>query len=153
MGFGARGLRVRFPSKGFFNYKVRQKFLHSLSYRTTYKVCLHRVCLLWWVIGDSCTGTPALSFWLLSKLFLCCTVSMTPLQILHVTFRASCMTPLGASCSCHGLMLHCQHGFSLNLLDNLPSFCQLFSDCLLRSTTPQILHTFTLVLRSRVHTF
>ena len=48
-------------------------------------------------------------------------------------------------------VLHCQHGSSLNLLDNLPSFCQLSSDCLPRSTT-RILHAFTLVLSSCVHT-
>ena len=40
------------------------------------------------------------------------------------------------SCSCHGFVLHCQHGSSLDLLDNLPSFCQPSSDRLPRSTTP-----------------
>ena len=59
---------------------------------------------------------------------------------------------LGLSCSCHGFVLHCQHSSSLNLLDNLPSFCQLSSDCLPHSTT-QILHAFSLVLSSCVHTF
>ena len=58
---------------------------------------------------------------------------------------------LGLSCSCHGFMLHCQHDSSLNLHDDLPSVCQLSSDCLPCSTT-RILHVFTLVLSSRVHT-
>ena len=58
----------------------------------------------------------------------------------------------GLSCSCHSFMLHCQHISSLDLLDNPPCFCQLSSDCLLCSTTPRILHTFTLILSSRVHT-
>ena len=57
----------------------------------------------------------------------------------------------GLSCSCHGFVLHCQHGSSLDLLDNPSSFCQLSSDCLLCSTT-RILHAFTLVLSSRIHT-
>ena len=85
----------------------------------------------------------------------CCTVSTTLFLILHVTFTASCQkhnfSP-GLSCSCHGFVLHCQHGSSLDLLDNPPSFCQLSSDCLLCSTTPRILHASTLVLSSRVHT-
>ena len=45
-----------------------------------------------------------------------------------------------------GFMLHCQHGSSLDILDNPPSFCQLSSDCLLCSTTP-------LVLSSRINTY
>ena len=52
-----------------------------------------------------------------------------------------------------GFVLHCQHGSSLSLLDNTLSFCQLSSDCLPHSTTPQILQVFTLVLSLRVHTF
>ena len=59
----------------------------------------------------------------------------------------------GLSCSCQDFVLYCQHGSSLNLLDNPPSFCQLSSDCLPRNTTPRILHAFTLVLSSRVHTY
>ena len=59
---------------------------------------------------------------------------------------------LGLSCSCHGFMLHYQHSSSLNFLDNPSSFCQLSSDCLPSNTTPWILHTFTLVLSSHVHT-
>ena len=50
---------------------------------------------------------------------------------------------LGLSCSCHSFMLHCQHGSSLDLLDNPPSFCQPSSDHLPHSTTPRILHAFT----------
>ena len=65
--------------------------------------------------------------------------------------------PLGLSCSCHGFMPHCQHGSTLNLLGNLPSFCQLSSDCLPHSTTPRIpgglLHVFALILSSCVHLF
>ena len=41
----------------------------------------------------------------------------------------------GQSSSCHSFILHCQHGSSLKLLDNPPSFCQLSSDCFPRSTT------------------
>ena len=58
----------------------------------------------------------------------------------------------GLSCSCHSFKLHCQHGSSLNLLDYPGSFCQLSSDCLPRSTTLRILHMFTIVLSSHVHT-
>ena len=42
----------------------------------------------------------------------------------------------GLSCSCHDFVLHCQHGSSLDVLDNPPSFCQPSSDRLPRSTTP-----------------
>ena len=82
----------------------------------------------------------------------CSTIIATLLQVFFVTFTASyCQhdsfpdsscnfrgfihnfSP-GLSCSCHGFMLHCQHGSSLDLLDNLPSFCQLSSDCLLCSS-------------------
>ena len=94
-----------------------------------------------------------LQVFLVNLAALCCTVSMTLFQILHITFVASCTTSLGLSCSCHGFILHCQHGSSLKLLDNMPSFCQLSSDCFSCSTTPQILHAFTLHLSSRVHTF
>ena len=59
---------------------------------------------------------------------------------------------LGHSCSYHSFVLHCQHGCSVKFLDN-PPFCQLSSDCFPRSTTPRILHAFTLLLSSRVHTF
>ena len=59
----------------------------------------------------------------------------------------------GLSCSCHSFVLHFQHGSSLKLLDYPPSFCQLFSDCLPHSTTPRILHMFTLLLSLCVHTF
>ena len=58
----------------------------------------------------------------------------------------------GLSFSCHGFVLQCQHSSSLDLLDTPPSFCQLSSDCLPRCTT-RILHTFTLILCSHVHTF
>ena len=96
----------------------------------------------------------------------------TLLQVFIVNFVASCCTVSttlpdpsynfcgfvhdfspGLSCSCHGFVLHCQHGSSLKLLNYLPSFCQLSSDCLPHSTTPRILHAFTLHLSSRVHTF
>ena len=60
---------------------------------------------------------------------------------------------LGLSCTCHSFVLHCQHSCSVKLLDNPPSFCQLSSDCFPHSTTPRILHAFTLLLSSRVHTF
>ena len=89
-----------------------------------------------------------------------CTVSKTLFRILHITFTASCTTFLGfvhdfspgLSCSCHSFILHCQHGSSVKFLVNPPSFCQLYSDCFPRSTTPRILHAFTLLLSSRVHT-
>ena len=90
-----------------------------------------------------------------------CTVSTTLFRILHITFTAPSYNfhgfvhdfSLGLSCSCHGFVLRCQHGSSLNLLDNPPSFCQLSSDCFPHSTTLRILHAFTLLLSSRVHTF
>ena len=81
-----------------------------------------------------------------------CTVSTTLFWIFHVTFAASCTTSLGLSYSCHGFVLHCQHGSSLDLLDNPPSFCQSCSDLLPHSTTPRILRMFTVVLSSHVHT-
>ena len=95
---------------------------------------------------------------------LCYTIIATLLQVVVVTFTASCCTVSttladsscnfrgfmhnfspGLSCSCHGFVLHCQQGSSLDLLDNPPSFCQLSSHCLLFSTTPLILHAFTFV--------
>ena len=60
---------------------------------------------------------------------------------------------LGLSCSCHSLVLHCQHGYSVKSLVNLLSFCQLSSDYFTRSTTPRILHAFTILFSSCVHTF
>ena len=71
----------------------------------------------------------------------CCTVSTTLFRILQVTFAASCTTFLWVL---RVAVTHCQHGSSLKLFDNPPSFCQLSSDCLLHSTT-RTLHAFTLV--------
>ena len=76
------------------------------------------------------------------------TVSLTLFRILHITLAA-----LAHSCSCHGFVLYCQHGSSLDLLDNPPSFCQPSSDRLPRSTTLRYckrsllsqVHVFTLV--------
>ena len=85
---------------------------------------------------------------------LCCTVSTTlPDPLCNFRGFVHDFSPGPSLCSCHGFVLHCQHGSSLNLFDNPPSFCQLSPDCLPRSTTPRILHVFTLVLSSRVHTF
>ena len=71
----------------------------------------------------------------------CCTVRTTLFRILHVIFVASCMTFLRVF---HLAVMALCCTISLNLLDNPPSFCQLSSDCLLHSTTPRVLHTFTL---------
>ena len=73
----------------------------------------------------------------------CCTVRITLFQILHVTFAASCMTFLRVFHLAVTALCCTQHSSSLNLLDNPPSFCQLSSDCLLRSTTPRVLYMFT----------
>ena len=49
---------------------------------------------------------------------LCCTVSTTLFQILHVLNFGSFVHYFSPdlSCSCHGFVLHCQHGFSLTFL-------------------------------------
>ena len=84
----------------------------------------------------------------------CSTIIATLLQIFLVTFARRFRAALSArpysdrscnfrgfvhpttfSCSCHGFVLHCQHGSSLDLLDNLPSFYQPSSDRLTRSKT------------------